>query len=203
MRDGPVLLVAGLGRCGTTLVMQMLAAAGVPVAGRAPAYEDVPVSLRGVDLDWLDRQRGRAVKWIDPVNARIANPDDWRFRVILLSRSPREQARSMLKFQGLPAPRATVRGLESGIIRDQNRAARIVDRLAGAHGTLHLRFEDLIDMPAVAAFRIAKFCDAHGFPFGEVGVAAAEVQSRGSGCASDMSIEAGLMQRAERAGVWG
>lgn len=197
MRD-PVLLVAGLGRCGTSLLMQMLRAAGVPVAGRAPAFEDIPVSLKGVDLDWLDAQRGRAVKWIDPVEASIPNPEDWRYRVIFLNREAEQQAISQLKLLHLRSDRRMRRAMTARVARDTARAARIVNRLAGTHGVLHLRFEQLITRPDVAAAKLARFCDMHGFPFGDPDLAAAEVLPRGAGCASDLSIEIGQMQSAER-----
>jgi hypothetical protein len=40
MMSAPVIVVAGLGRCGTSLVMQMLAAAGLPCVGSFPDFED-------------------------------------------------------------------------------------------------------------------------------------------------------------------
>lgn len=197
----PVLLVAGLGRCGTSLVMQMLDAAGVPVAGQSPAYEDIPVSVRFVDLDWLDRQRGRAVKWIDPVNAKIVNPEDWRYRVIFLSRDAQQQALSQMKLLGLSGDRALRRIWRAKIERDRTRALRIVDRLCGAHGTLHLRFEDLITHPVSSADRIARFCDAHGFPFGNTFCAAGKVLPRHPACAPDMRIDLALMRCADARAV--
>lgn len=194
----PVLLVAGLGRCGTSLVMQMLRAAGVPVAGRAPAFEDIPVAPSGVDVDWLNAQRGRAVKWIDPVVTPIPNPEDWRYRVIFLNRDAEQQAMSQLKLLHVRSDRRIRRAMTAAVARDTARAARIVDRLSGTHGVLHLRFEQLITRPDVAAGKLARFCDQHGFSFGDPDLAAGEVLPRGAYCASDLSIEQAQMQRADR-----
>lgn len=93
----PVLFVTGLGRCGTTMVMQMLQAAGVPCAGTYPAFEDVPVTPSAVDHEWLAQQAGRAVKWIDPTVTRVRHANG---AAIFLSRDPAEQAKSQLKMLG-------------------------------------------------------------------------------------------------------
>lgn len=188
-----ILLVTGLGRCGTTLVMHMLRAAGVPVAGRAPAFEDHTRMGRTPDLDWLAQQRGRAVKWIDPTLCKIPAEDDDRYRAIFLSREAKEQARSQLKFSGCLGNRDTLRGMTKVVERDTIRARRIVRRLCGDYGVLFLRFENLVNFPAHEARKIALFCDALGLPFGDEGAAAAQVLRRPVTCAPDLSIEARLM----------
>lgn len=39
MSDKPTIFVSGLGRCGSSMTMQMLDAAGIPCIGDYPAYE--------------------------------------------------------------------------------------------------------------------------------------------------------------------
>ena len=55
MSAPPALLVAGLGRCGTSLMMQMLAAAGLPCVGEFPAYEVPELNHRKPPLAWVIR----------------------------------------------------------------------------------------------------------------------------------------------------
>src|SRR5512145_571567 len=73
----PVIVVSGLPRSGTSMAMQMLEAAGVPVMtdGVREAGEDNPrgyyedervkdLHREGVDRSWIRDARGRAVKII-------------------------------------------------------------------------------------------------------------------------------------------
>lgn len=196
MRDRPVLLVAGLGRCGTTLMMHMLRAAGVPVAGSAPAFEDVPIGPRGMDLEWLSRQGGKAVKWIDPTITRIRRDNA---RAIWLSRDPMEQARSQAKLMGARLGRSELRALASLVKRDTWRARRVVDRLCGSHGVLHLTFEGILRHPDHNAARIASFCHSCDIDFVSVRATADIVRKRTPECAPDLSIEAVLMEEARNA----
>ena len=190
MRDAPVLLVAGLGRCGTTMVMQMLHAAGTPVAGTLPSFEDVPLTPKHVDHEWLAGQGGRAVKWIDPTITRIRHDNA---RAIWLSRTPLEQAKSQAKLLGLRLSRADLRPLAARVKRDNWRARRIVDRLCGCYGVLHLTFEMILRHPDHCAARIASFCDSSDIDFGSAKAAADVVLRRGPECAPDLSIEVGKL----------
>ena len=93
----PVLLVCGLGRCGTSMVMQMLAAGGVAVTGAAPAHErDETLRLGSAEAQaWLRAQTGRAVKLLDP--HRNGVPDDVPAITIWLNRNLDDQAASHFK----------------------------------------------------------------------------------------------------------
>ena len=57
-------IVSGLGRCGTSLVMQMLAAGGIDCYGPFPAYEPEGLGM-GRDLPSLLALR-KAFKLLDP-----------------------------------------------------------------------------------------------------------------------------------------
>lgn len=89
---GPAIGVAGMGRCGTTMVMDMLRAGGVPTMGVWP-YEDVQSwQLAGMDL------HGYAVKLVQGgAMAEIpVGRTPWTF--VWMDRDPTEQARSQRKF---------------------------------------------------------------------------------------------------------
>lgn len=193
MTDRPILFVAGLGRCGTTMTMQMLAAAGVPCAGTAPAYEDIPVTRSRVDHDWLAKQGGKAVKWIDPTQTLIRRTDD---AAIFLSRDPEQQARSQLKLIGLRSDRNTRRILKRSLESDTRRALAILRRQFGEHFVLHLHYDKVLRAPILAVHQIAILCDQLDLPFGSITDAAAVIQKRSPACAPDLSAEIGMMRGA-------
>src|SRR5215472_863985 len=72
--DSPVIVVSGLPRSGTSMMMRMLEAGGVPVITdglrQADAdnpngyYEYEPVKLLKQDSSWLPQARGKAVKMV-------------------------------------------------------------------------------------------------------------------------------------------
>lgn len=150
-----VIIVAGLGRCGTSLVMQMLAAAKVPTLGAYPAFED-DINMRLPDLDaqreFYERCPGRAVKLIDP--HLHAPPFGLDYRCIFLTRNTTQQARSILKLVGVPNDRRARRAMEASVRQDTSRARAAVERI-GSGRFLQLGFEELIHDPAMAASRIA------------------------------------------------
>ncbi|WP_104019079.1 hypothetical protein [Roseovarius nitratireducens] len=188
----PVLFVTGLGRCGTTMVMQMLQAAGVPCAGTHPAFEDIPVTPSGVDHEWLALQAGRAVKWIDPTVTRVRHPNG---AAIFLTRDPVEQAKSQLKMIGTRNDRTARRVMAKSIQRDTRHARSIVTNLFGAHFVLHLHYDKILRDPAYAAAQTAYFCDMLGLPFGPSGDAAAVVHKRGADCAPDLRAEIAMLPK--------
>ena len=151
----PVIIVAGLGRCGTSLVMQMLAAACVPTIGVYPAFED-DINMRLPDLDaqreFYARCPGHAVKLIDP--HLHAPPVGLDYRCIFLTRNTTQQARSILKMAGAPNDRKSRRAMETNVRRDTPRARAAIERI-GSGRFLQLGFEEIIHDPAMAASRIA------------------------------------------------
>lgn len=172
------LVVSGLARCGTSLMMQMLAAGGVPCSGRYPAYEH----KRVID--------GYATKILDPQDARSAPlPPD--AKVIWLDRDTRQQALSHAKFLrlvvGVPLNREGRRQFETSLQRDRLRA---MVAIGGRRPLLVLQFEDVLADPARAARCLGAFV---GGAF-DAQAAARQVLPRRPECASDMGIELRLMR---------
>ncbi|HSX21479.1 MAG TPA: hypothetical protein VLE97_01740 [Gaiellaceae bacterium] len=151
----PVVMVAGLGRCGTSLVMQMLHAVGFPCIGEWPAFEPT-VSAKPMTAADLVPIAGHAMKRLNP--QRIGIPG-MTTRTIWLDRDPDEQAASMIQFaretEGVDmAPnRASKRRLVASLRRD--RALAIVE--IGRRPYLRLSFENLISAPQTAACNIVDF----------------------------------------------
>lgn len=92
------LIISGLGRCGTSLSMMMLDAAGYPVFSRPLAYESDENNKFNVTDDFLESQQGKAVKIINPYVS--VNENDVSFsgcKVIWMRRNLKEQAKSQIK----------------------------------------------------------------------------------------------------------
>ena len=188
----PVILVSGFGRCGSSLVMQMLSAGGVSAIGEYPAFED---DRTGIDRDpeWISQQHGKALKLLDPhyPEGRLV---PGRYRIIWLDRDHREQARSQAKFarmlMGLPMGRKEVRALARSYATDLPVALKI---LTGRGPVLRLRFENILAGPADAARRIHEHVGV-----GRVADMAGEVRGRSPECAPGLDMELGLIAQCEQ-----
>ncbi len=101
----PIIIVSGLPRSGTSLVMQMLSAGGLPTLTdhlRAPDsdnprgyFEFERVKQIKADKTWLDGAAGKAVKIIHLLLTDL--PDDREYRVIMLRRDLSEVVRSQAR----------------------------------------------------------------------------------------------------------
>jgi hypothetical protein len=191
----PIIFVAGLGRCGTSLTMQMLHRAGISCAGRWPSFEPPQIKPRGtIDSDWLMMQCGGAVKWLDPHLARFENRVPGI--VIWLDRDWKEQAKSQIKM-AMPligddptASRREWRAMMAGLRRD---------RAAALHETLRFprmftTFERLILSPLTTSLAIAHFLLQHGYRV-DAEVMAEAVLPRKIACRGDLSIELSLIEK--------
>ena len=153
----PTIIVAGLGRCGSSLVMQMLAAAGAPCVGTWPDFEDaVSVLLDPKDTEaqreFYKACKGRAVKLLDPhLNTPPIGLD---YRNIFLSRNPAEQAKSMLKLLGMTNNRKARKAMEQAVRTDEARARLAMTKI-GDGRYLNIPFENLIHDPEHSARAIA------------------------------------------------
>lgn len=187
----PVLFVAGLGRCGTTLAMTMLDAGGFAVTGPRPSYE-LPERWRGLrpDMDWLNNQGGRAVKWIDPTRCptllgRLPIPAV----VLLMVRSPREQARSQVKLiagEGVTPSRRAEKVMERSIRRDTPIMRAQMRHRAHVYD---FHFEEVLAAPLAAACRMRDILDHHFGSLFDVGTAAQVVINRAPECQPHMTME--------------
>jgi hypothetical protein len=114
LRGEPVVVVTGLPRSGTSMLMQMLAAGGVPILsdGARQADEDnprgyfefEPVKQLLKNSEWLFEARGKAVKIVAPLIGAL--PPGLECRVILCERNLEEVLDSqdqMLERRGEPA----------------------------------------------------------------------------------------------------
>ena len=94
----PIVVVSGLPRSGTSMVMQMLAAGGMPVLvdeHRAPDesnpkgyFEYEPVKKLRIDDSWLPQACGKAVKIIAQLLPSL--PKQYRYQVLFIERDMNE-----------------------------------------------------------------------------------------------------------------
>ena len=180
-----ITLISGLGRCGSTMMMHMLAAGGVDVVGAPPAYEVEEASRIPLSAAWLKSIDGRAVKVLDPHRS-------WRpmipARVIWLDRDEKEQARSQIKFlrvMGVPVAGGSLGKVRAALRADRKRCMAILT----GHHRMMFRFEDILADPRREAARLTTF-----FPAIDVEKAAAVVRARDPRCAPDLQIEVDLMR---------
>ncbi len=109
----PIIIVSGLPRSGTSLMMQILAAAGLPllIDHSRPAdqnnprgyFEFEPVKHLKEQKDWLKQAQGKAVKIISHLLKEL--PADYFYKVIFMQRNLDEVIASqnkMLKNLGKP-----------------------------------------------------------------------------------------------------
>jgi hypothetical protein len=163
----PIVVVSGLPRSGTSLVMQMLAAGGLPIVtdGARSPDEDNPrgyledqrvKDLGRSDARWLAEARGKAVKVVSHLLKEL--PRGHNYQVILVLRDIREvltsQAR-MLERRGEPSgpDNSQMRELLEG---DLWRARYLLSRLP-QFDVLELSYADVIEQPERHARRVAGF----------------------------------------------
>lgn len=163
--DDPVVVVSGLPRSGTSLVMQMLAAGGVATLtdGHRGADEDNPrgyVELEAVkrlreDAGWIRDARGKALKVISHLLEWLPSGED--YRVVVVERNLDEVLTSQAKM-------ATRRGETTppqDIIRKAFEAHSVArDRLIEGRPdmtAIRLRYAEVIDQPQAAADRLQRF----------------------------------------------
>ncbi len=166
-REQSVTIVSGVPRSGTSLVMQMLAAGGLPPLSdgvRAPDednprgyFEFEPAKRVARDAGWLPRAAGRAVKLAHTLLASL--PQGLPYRVLLVRRRFDE----VLASQGVMLAR---RGAAADPAQDarllalfEAQLARLERELAARSDVAWLAVEhaELVRQPALAAARINHF----------------------------------------------
>lgn len=179
MRGEPKIIVAGLGRCGTSMVCQMLAAGGLRVAGRWPSYE---TAEPWKETGW------QVAKLLDPHRQPLG---EWMRGALVfwLDRKPMEQAASQAKLLGEDLSRADRKAL-AHLLRRDRRDSRCHLRMAGHH-PLQFEFERILRSPYQTAdefeYCLKEWFGYHGFRADR----AADVvhNGRSAACAPDLSME--------------
>lgn len=187
----PCVIVSGLGRCGSSLAMQMLQAGGMRCVGTYPAFEHHATIPEDLTLEWVQSAGGWAFKLLDPQRCAFRF-DAARAVVILLRRDPRQQAESMAKFSsmvvGLPFSRGQRKRLAAAFASDLPNARAKFSALP----LVEMRFEEMIEAPIEAATRMRAFLYSHGFSL-DAAKAARVVRPRSAACYPGL-LEATLLE---------
>lgn len=176
----PLIVVSGLPRSGTSLMMQMLAAGGLPIVSDGARVPDdsnprgylederVKQLLATEDRSWLHAERGKAIKIVAPLLGAI--PPDVACKVIFMERAAAEviaSQRKMLERQG-KAGAALDDATLARTLAAHIDAAQALCRSRPNIELLPIGFAAAVIDPAHAARRIANFL---GLPLDETAMA--------------------------------
>jgi hypothetical protein len=160
-----ITVVSGLPRAGTSLMMQMLAAGGLPVLGdgvRPPDasnprgyFEYEPVKHLARDAAWLEAAEGRVVKVVVPLVAFL--PPGRAYRVVFMERALDEVLASQARMLGRLGRPAGNPALLAPAFTVQLERARAFLRTAPDTAVLPVAYADLLRDPAAQAARLQAF----------------------------------------------
>jgi len=167
MTDSFITVVSGMPRSGTSLMMRMLEAGGLPVLTdglRLPDehnprgyFEYEPVKRLAQDSSWLPSARGKAVKiicWLLPYL-----PDSLDYRVVFMERDLDEifaSQRDMLLSRGHPAAQQPADRLISALAEGVLDAKRWLAARPNVR-TLMAPYADVLRDPARWAVTVSRF----------------------------------------------
>jgi predicted AlkP superfamily phosphohydrolase/phosphomutase/tetratricopeptide (TPR) repeat protein len=165
----PLIVVSGLPRSGTSLMMQMLAAAGLPLVTdetrKADAsnpkgyYEDERVKRLAVEKDtsWLFESRGKAIKIVAPLLRSI--PEDLPTKIIFMERAPAEviqSQRRMLAHDGKTGANLDDESLYQSYAKLFEHLNKLTAEREHTE-LLSIKYTDAINDPKGTALRVAEF----------------------------------------------
>jgi hypothetical protein len=165
----PIIVVSGLPRSGTSLMMQMLAAAAIEIVSddHRSADEDNPggyfefdrvKKLAEGDVGWLSEAQGKAVKVVSPLLELL--PPTFEYRVVFMERRIREilaSQRRMLANRG-EQPRVRDAALAESYRRHLATVKEWLRRQPHFH-VLDVDYNRLIVAPEQDVDRLSSFLD--------------------------------------------
>jgi predicted AlkP superfamily phosphohydrolase/phosphomutase/tetratricopeptide (TPR) repeat protein len=197
-------VVSGLPRSGTSMLMQMLVAAGLePLSdGKRTAdasnprgyleYEPVKSLGRAPAVHWIEKTRGKVVKVVAPLLQHL--PADRPYRIVFVERPLPEVLASqaaMLARNGQGPSRRRQRQLAAAWLQQLERLKAALQARGDAVQVLSLAYRDAIAAPAEAAARLNRFL---GGGLDEAAMAAAidpALQREGKGAAAAPAAPSG------------
>jgi hypothetical protein len=170
----PIVIVSGLPRSGTSMMMQMLAAGGLAIVsdGQRVADESNPAGYfeleavkdldKRVDQQWLAGARGRGVKIVSPLLQYL--PDTHNYKVIFMERPLPEVlssqdamlARSSAAGEGSPVDTTSTTRLTAEYEAHLRRVHALLARRA-CFEALRVSYGETIADPRASAERVTRF----------------------------------------------
>ncbi len=165
--ESEIIIVSGLPRTGTSLMMQMLASGGIPVLtdelrgadtdNPRGYYEFEPVKKLKDDSSWLPTARGKAVKLVTKLLYDL--PPSERYRIVFMQRDLSEMLESQTKMlQRLNRPTAPHDQLASAFAAHLQRLFEWFPKQAQMRVTV-INYNELAVDPEPQARRVAQFLD--------------------------------------------
>jgi len=198
MSKTPIIIVTGLGRCGSTMMMQMLKAGGIePYADHASSLECSLTTTLPYNHNWLNQCEGKAVKVLDVWRWQV--PSQYNAKFIWLQRNLHEQAKSQVKFMtaiGELPPNVNAARLIKKVEKRLAEENIGMYRYLSARPFIALRFEEILQSPLTTARSIGHFIGSD-LACNTTLAASAVFTDRPTKCASDLNIELILAMHAE------
>jgi hypothetical protein len=167
----PIVVVSGLPRSGTSMLMKMLEAGGIPLVtdGLREADEDNPRGYyedervkrlaEQADRGWLASARGKGIKVISFLLRSL--PPEFNYQVIFLEREIEEVLASQQKMLARRGERdETPPERMRSLFEDDLWRARYLLGHAPQFETLAVRYVDVVAKPAEQALRVSEFLGA-------------------------------------------
>lgn len=192
------IVVAGLGRCGSSLTMQMLHAGGIPCLGHPPAFEPPGTSSLNFQPGYVRDHPGHAFKLLDPHKMTLPFPQG-EYLTIFLTRNIKRQALSQTRFleqsTGLLASR-----LERNKVRHDLKEETQQALYACPKPVRSFTFEEICRSPIGYARQLTYFLASGGFAADPERMAACfRPRVAGAEVQPDLKIEMELAEEAENA----
>ncbi len=160
-----IIIVSGLPRSGTSLMMQMLDNGGVPVVTdniRTPDtdnprgyYEFEQVKKIKEDVTWLPGTRGKAFKMVSQLLYEL--PSSETYRVIFMERDLDEMIRSQEKMLSrLGKPSAPSEAIKQHFTRHLERLRAWLGE-QNNFKLLFVRYKDVVENPSAEVARVSEF----------------------------------------------
>lgn len=166
--DEEIVVVSGLPRSGTSMMMQMLAAGGCPVlsddrraadaSNRRGYFEFEPVKRIAADQRWLEDAPGKAVKIVAQLLPHL--PLQHRYRVVFMERDLSEVVASqhqMLQRLGRPASRRPPADLARTFQKQVDAVGEILHNHSEQVLALSIDYADALADPQGTAARVNRF----------------------------------------------
>ena len=171
MISTPIIVVSGLPRSGTSMMMQMLEAGGVPIYGEARRQADadnprgyyelarVKELVKTQHHTWLGAAQGKAVKIISPLLQEL--PGAYAYQVILMNRDLSEVLLSqnkMLARRGQQADKDANDKLRASFAKHLHEIKNWLGQQANFK-VIAVDYRQVVNAPAVQAKRLQEFLE--------------------------------------------
>lgn len=157
--------VTGQGRCGSTMLMRMLAAGGMDVhADDRVGFESADVLGLPTKYAFLYQCDRKVLKIVQPLTRLPRWPKDHSLKIrwVYLSRDPVEQATShfkMLLRMNADLRAGAKKRLEANLASENARTPDVLGRWSGSAGVYILTFEEILAVPKQAAAALCAFLE--------------------------------------------